>query len=309
MPDDDRVHPLLDVSRAAVDDVASRALGAQVVHVEPLRGGLSHTLFDVTTADGSRSVFRFCAGSVERFERERRMLIELAPHLPVPKLRWSGIVEHPVLVLEFVDAEPLWKVRREHPDQLDHLADVLARLLAKIASCPVVAGPPLPEAQVKSSDDPVGLTLERLSSAMLRDRLGVTLCAQLIRTYESIAKQKFGPKRLCHGDLSLRNVLLRPAPGAAWDLAALIDWDEPFDASPLWDVGQLFRYRNRFAPRFISAFERAYRDAGGALPDDWWRTARLVDAMRFIDTLWRPRDQPAVFAELRALLTDRVTEA
>ncbi|MFT3841239.1 MAG: aminoglycoside phosphotransferase family protein [Myxococcaceae bacterium] len=309
MPEDDRVHPLLDVSRAAIDAVAARALGAPVARVEPLRGGLSHTLFDVTTTDGSRSVFRFCAGSVERFERERRLLLELAPHLPVPKLRWSGVVEHPVLVLGFVEAEPFWKIRKEHPDQVEDLAGPLARLLVSVAAAPVVAGPPLPEARVKYADDPIALTVERLGSEAVRERAGASLCDQLIRTYQGAAGlRSLGAKRLCHGDLSLRNVLLRPHAGT-WEIAALIDWDEPFDATPLWDVGQLFRYRNRFPPRFISAFERAYRDAGGALADDWWRSSRLVDAMRFIDTLWRPRDQPAVFAELRALLTDLVIEA
>jgi len=70
----------------------------------------------------------------------------------------------------------------------------------------------------------------------------------------------------------------------------------------LWDVGSLFRYPTRYGQAFRERFERGYRDAGGVLPEEWWETARLLDATRQVATLDGERERPAVFADCRELL-------
>jgi hypothetical protein len=70
----------------------------------------------------------------------------------------------------------------------------------------------------------------------------------------------------------------------------------------------LFRYPRRYSETFRQRFERGYHDAGGALPEDWLRTARLLDATRLVATLNEERELPVVFAECRDLIETVVTE-
>jgi hypothetical protein len=44
------------------------------------------------------------------------------------------------------------------------------------------------------------------------------------------------------------------------------------------------------------------------LPDDWWRTARLLDATRQVSTLSEEDQRPAVFTECRQLLEMLVSD-
>ena len=87
-----------------------------------------------------------------------------------------------------------------------------------------------------------------------------------------------------------------------WRISGLIDWEAAFSGSLIWDLGSLFRYGRRYSETFRQRFERGYRDAGGALPEDWLRTARLLDAARLVATLNEERELPVVFAECRKLI-------
>ena len=82
----------------------------------------------------------------------------------------------------------------------------------------------------------------------------------------------------------------------------MIDWEDAGTGSPLVDLGSLFRYPTRYTAVFRGEFEVGYREVGGTLPDDWYRTARLIDALRVIDTLDVVRELPGVFADCRMLL-------
>ena len=115
--------------------------------------------------------------------------------------------------------------------------------------------------------------------------------------------QSLGPTTgLAHGDLGGRNILVAPAGKDGWRIAGLIDWEDAFTGWALWDVGSLLRYRGRFDQAFCERFERAYRDAGGELPEDWLGMARLLDASKQLATLDVERDRPAVFSDCRELL-------
>jgi hypothetical protein len=62
------------------------------------------------------------------------------------------------------------------------------------------------------------------------------------------------------------------------------------------------RYARRYSIAFRRNFEQGYRDAGGTLPEDWWRTAKLLDAIRLVAILNEERDLPVVFADCRELI-------
>jgi aminoglycoside phosphotransferase (APT) family kinase protein len=118
----------------------------------------------------------------------------------------------------------------------------------------------------------------------------------------------WGSVCLSHGDLGHRNVLVYQA-GDRWRINGLIDWETTTTGSPLVDIGSLFRYSKRYDATFAHAFATGYRDAGGALPDHWLLTSRLLDATWLVDMLNDEMDQhPAVFADCRKLVANLVAE-
>ena len=88
----------------------------------------------------------------------------------------------------------------------------------------------------------------------------------------------------------------------------MIAWEAATCASPLVDIGSVFRYSQRYDAQFARDFERGYREADGALPDDWLRTARLVDALGLVEMLDEPRELPGVYADCRMLIAKLVAD-
>ena len=118
----------------------------------------------------------------------------------------------------------------------------------------------------------------------------------------------WGHQCLCHHDIGGRNILVQRADGERWRIQGVIDWESAGTGSPLVDIGSLFRYAPRYDEQFRTEFDRGYREAGGTLPDDWYRLARTLDAFRLIDTLDGIREMPGVFADCRMLLAKLVAD-
>jgi aminoglycoside phosphotransferase (APT) family kinase protein len=150
-----------------------------------------------------------------------------------------------------------------------------------------------------------------LLQGLARKRLGDALADAMWRRLEASAVRLSAldhAECLVHGDLGGRNILVAPAEDGGWRVCGLIDWEAAFSGSALWDVGSLFRYSKRYSETFRQRFERSYCDAGGALPEDWFRTARLLDSTRLVEIFNEERELPVVFAECRELLEAVVTE-
>lgn len=107
---------------------------------------------------------------------------------------------------------------------------------------------------------------------------------------------------LVHGDFGGRNIIVAPDADGGWRVSGLIDWEKAFSGAALWDVGRLFRYAKRYSETFRRRFERSYCDAGGTLPEDWWRTSSLLDATESVAILSEEQELPIVFAECRELV-------
>jgi aminoglycoside phosphotransferase (APT) family kinase protein len=96
--------------------------------------------------------------------------------------------------------------------------------------------------------------------------------------------------------------------GDRWRINGVIDWETTTTGSPLVDIGSLFRYSRRYDAAFCDAFAAGYRDAGGTLPDDWLKTARLLDATWLIDMLDDDDEHTRVFSDCKTLVANLVTE-
>lgn len=295
---DTRIYPLLEISR----DELARLAGGPVTEVQLLTGGFTNTLHRVTRR-GERLVIKHYAGGDEAYAFELATLRALGGVLPVPEVVNADPARR-AIVYRFLDGITLDDCRRrEPPAAFASLAGPLGRLLAWVARTAPIdpderwdAAPLVARAQVL------------LAGSRARERMGNPLAAALARAYAVHgAALDWGPRCLCHHDLGFRNVLVQRAVEDRWRIAGVIDWESAGTGSPLVDVGSLFRYALRFDAAFVDAFELGYREEG-ALPDDWYRRARLLDAVRMIDMLDGVHELPGVYADCRMLLTKLATD-
>ena len=319
---DPRCFPLIEIEFDQIRALLSPVLkGAAIASVERLEGGLVNTIYRITPADGVPALcLRVFAAGEFAWERERKMLARVSAKLPVPDVllagRGNSDFSHPYLVYRWIEGIMLNKCRRQTPPAaLLSLAEPLGWLLAGVASFSCADDLNDEPNVIRDWSSPMEALLsgqeEMLLRGLARKRLGGALADALWRRLEASAVRLCAldhAARLVHGDFGGRNILVAPAEDGGWSVSGLIDWEAAFYGLALWDVGSLFRYPRRYSETFSEGFERGYRDAGGTLPEDWLRTARLLDSTRSVEVFNGERELPVVFAECRELLEAVVAE-
>ncbi len=292
--------------------VAPALAGRDIASISEVDGGLVNRTYRVGVA-GSHDAFgvRIYSSGVETLDKELDLLTRVASSVPVPEVvlaaKPSERFLYPVLVYRWVDGVTLNECRRtSSPTTMDDLGEQLGQLVANVAGVSA-------DGRVRplSTSDALAVAVERLRNGLARSRLGDRLADAVRRLFAAAADRLAAADRahgLAHGDFGGRNIIVVPAENERWRIVALLDWEQAFAGATLWDVGSLFRYTERYSDRFRERFERGYRDAGGALARDWYRTARLLDATRVVAILDEDRDLPTVFAECRDLVAALVTE-
>ena len=150
------------------------------------------------------------------------------------------------------------------------------------------------------------MNLVRRMPADLRDRTSGLVwrwAPQLARLDEEA--------RLVHGDFNGRNLLVRCLAGR-WSVVAVLDWEFAVSGSPLGDLGNFLRYERSLRPLAEPHFSAGYLHAGGALPGDWRRLARVLDLAATCESLTHHQLPDTAIAELieliRATMEDRDPE-
>lgn len=113
---------------------------------------------------------------------------------------------------------------------------------------------------------------------------------------------------LVHGDFNRRNLVLRRDAGS-WRVAAVLDWEFAVAGAPLADVGNFLCYERAAHPLAEPHFSTGYVDAGGKLPQDWRRFARVINLLGLCESLSHHHLPPEFVPELvelvRATIEDR----
>ncbi len=131
-------------------------------------------------------------------------------------------------------------------------------------------------------------------------RLGPELAAGLVLFIERQGHHLdawLGDPRLVHADFNASNILVRRDENRAWRVAAVLDWEFAFAGTPAFDFGNLLRPPLGEKEAFIDAVALSYRDAGGALPEDWRAAARIADLIAWADVLRRDRLGPGLIED------------
>jgi hypothetical protein len=206
-----------------------------------------------------------------------------------------------VIVYKWIPGITLHELRKQG------LHDAFASLAAPLGSvCALIAK--------GDATEPPDLTAildqcyQRLINGRARQRLGSVLSDRLLKIMEAREPElAWGVVSLSHGDLGHRNIIVH-AVGERWRVNGVIDWETTTTGSALFDIGSLFRYSRRHDAAFIANFEKGYRSAGGDLPADWCRVARLLDVTWLIDVLDDEREVAALMQDCRVLVTQLIDD-
>jgi aminoglycoside phosphotransferase (APT) family kinase protein len=292
-----RVFPLLEIGRGELADM----VGGHIARLELAEGGLTNTIHKVTLDSGETLGIKHYAGGRQWFDTELMTLTLLHGTVPVPDVVHAD--DHRLaIVYRWIEGVTLHELRKQgEMHAFAQLAEPLGRVLAYLAKT--------------DATEPFELTevLERayaqLDGGRARKRIGAEHADALRKSLEAYEpSMAWGAVCLSHGDLGHRNVIVARS-GGRWRVNGLIDWETTTTASPLADIGSLFRYANRHDEAFRAEFARGYAEAAGApLPDDWLVAARLLDATELVAVLDQPDDAPQVYEDIRRLVLRLVDE-
>jgi aminoglycoside phosphotransferase (APT) family kinase protein len=303
----------LDIAQAS-ELVGKIIPDATLIGLTPIDGGLSNTNIAVLLAGPPRRVIlRLYQGDRQKARTEAAIARRVAGYVPVSRVLGSAernaVTGHPYEVLEWIEGEPLELVAPTLDDStLAPLAAAVGAVLARIHAfrfdrCGFFAeNLRLPEAidlgpnalgtylRQQLVDGPGG---ERLGPELTRDALALAeRDGHLLDTWRA-------DPCLVHGDFNGSNILVRRR-GDAWEIAAVLDWEFALSGIPAMDFGTVMRPPLGSREAFTENLARGYRKAGGKLPDDWPRIARIADLFAWADMLGRPEIAAPIVEDARA---------
>ena len=291
---------------------------ASVTAFRPAVGGLSNTNIEVELADAPhRVLLRLYQRDRAAAQREAALsALVLQQAVPAPRFLHIGDRKgRPYAVLEWIEGLRLETVTPGLADEdLVSLGRSLGRRLASIHGIAFERAGFL-DARLAVAE-PIDLGLAGLRGFLHRclvegvggERLGSQLTAALLTYVERQGSRLdawLGRPCLTHADFNGSNILVRRV-GAAWEVAAVLDWEFAFSGSPAFDFGNLLRPPLGQRREFTAALAAAYLGAGGWLPPDWQAIARLADLFAWADFLSRPAASPALIEDARRMIRETI---
>jgi aminoglycoside phosphotransferase (APT) family kinase protein len=285
----------------------------QISSVAPVGGGLTNTNYKITFNHHEAVLLRLYQRGVAAARKELAVTRLIASRVPVLKYRYfaesNDITGHPYAILDWADAVDFQHLLPQFSrDRRNAIGAGIGAVLAAIHqftftmfgffdTALAVQGP--------IDFDRRGL-LAYLNQTLVDGPGGARLGRELTRDLMAYAerhgdrlKSWLSQACLVHGDFNAANILVEPDTGA---VAAVIDWEYALSATPAIDFGNLLRPPFDEDDGFADAVARAYTRAGGFLPDDWRRLARLADVFSFADILSQPQVADVVVEDSRRVV-------
>ena len=310
-----RARPVISLDLAQAAELVETAIpGVRVVGHVPIEGGVSNTNIAVALAGPpDRVVLRLHQGDRQKARTEASIARRLAGHVPVARVLGSAetnpVTGHPYEVLEWIYGEPLDLLSARLDDQaLTQAVEVVGAVLARIHAIRFdrhgffVDDLHLPDAIDLGPSGLRAYVRQQLIDGPGGERLGPKLTHEVLALAERdshLLDTWRADPCLVHGDFNGSNILVR-ARGDQWEVAAVLDWEFALSGIPGMDFGNVMRPPLGERGSFADGLAQGYREAGGVLPDDWRRIARIADLFAWADMLGRPEIDAPVLADARA---------
>jgi aminoglycoside phosphotransferase (APT) family kinase protein len=294
---------------------ASMLIGQNVLDVQPFSGGRRNSNYRLVVAGRAEPlVLRLHTADPSACTRERRLLELVKDSVPVPRIVCTApLAVPPWSLMSFVGGERMdLALTTTSAATIRRITRSAGGALARIHQIRFSRAGFLDEQlQVRQSLGPEYRWHTFLHGMLGRDELVSNLGGELsdrLRRFVDDNRRleeamSAGGACLSHSDYKPWNLLVAGA-----EVAAVLDWEFAFAATPLNDVGNFLRYSARYVSDYETGFIEGYVEAGGSLPDDWRRLARLVDLISLLDFLARPDPTGIIVGDVRPLLEATLRE-
>ena len=281
----------------------ARALpGYTLGSVESLAGGKTNRNYLLRFANRDEAmVLRIYGRGREACEKELalwRLTRHAVPardivHADVDGLEHAG----PHMIYRFVPGFTFQEIKKTgNSEDLAGAAFAIGAALARIhridsSQFPVAARRRLDESFEQS-----------LASPILKQRMGrMEQLHDLLSRWRPKLRELDATRTLVHGDFNNRNTIVRRV-GDGWMVAAILDWELAFAGAPLWDAARFICYEHADRPCREPFFSNGYQEHGGRLPEDWPRSARLINVVSAVNSLADAGTPGEFVEELRELV-------
>lgn len=197
-------------------------------------------------------------------------------------------------------------MKQMNPDELKNAAYHIGRVLADIHRYqfdkPGFFGEGLKivESVVVSGDMFRSFMEESLYRGKAGEWLGEEKTEQFWRFVNKNAKLLEEPPNhfsLTHSDFNPWNLLI----DEKMNVAAVLDWEFAFSASPVHDIGNMLRFEPDDSP-FEKRFIEGFAAGGGELPEEWRKLSKLNDLIALVDLLNRSDSGENRISDLKNLI-------
>ena len=312
-----RADPRRSLAQPVLQRIANAAFPrSRVLSCEPLGDGLRHSNFKLLL-DPPRQpvVLRIYEHDPSLCPKEIDLMRLVRGPVPVPEVihaepgGWDNLP--PFILTRWIDGITFRELKRSgDAEAIAQAAQAAGETLAAVGqyhfpeSGWIAPGPTISSPQSDGQDPAprfidlclASANLQRRMPAELRDRTQ-TLVWSCASQYALLGREA----SLVHGDFNKRNLLVRPVNGR-WSVAAVLDWEFAVSGSPLADLGSFLRYEPAARLLIEPHFSAGYARAGGHLPRDWRRLARLIDLVALCRSLTQPELPDAFVPELVELV-------
>jgi aminoglycoside phosphotransferase (APT) family kinase protein len=315
--------PRRTLSAAFVDQIVSCAFpGSRALELQPLTDGLRNANFRLRLNSTDESfVLRIYEHDPSLCQKELDLLRLIGTSVPVPEVLYaephSSEDAPPFALLRYVEGISYRELNRGGDrDAIAQAASAVGEALAAIGRIRfskagwLASGPSVYEARREAADRIPRFVEACFASKLLQERVPVGLCdaiRELMRLWAPRLEGLEEEARLVHGDFGKRNVLVKEVAGV-WRVAAVLDWEFAFSGAQLVDLGHFLRYERRSRVGAEPHFSDGFLRAGGVLPEDWRRLARIFDAAVLCESLTHERLSEAANAELIELIRSVVED-
>ncbi len=311
-----RSKPVIDLDEQTVEGLLEPLFpGNRVIEIAPVPGGLTNTNLKIRLAGRTAPLFlRFYQRSGDLAHKEMAICARVKGRVHVPAyLHYAPenpVTGHAFAVIDWIDAKTLQELHGSLNDKaLTEIGIAIGAMLAAIHAfdydhfgfldAALMANPPMD----LNRDALMAYLQKCFVEGLGGPRLGAELTQKLMdfAAREGQCVEAWQDRAcLVHGDMNLSNIMVRET-ASGWEVAALIDWEYAFAGAPGFGLGMLLRPPfDAAATAFIEGLQEGYRGAGGAMPEDWQRIARVTDLFSYADVLHHKDTSADVIADARA---------
>jgi len=265
-----------------------------------LLGGGSNTLYRVDSSEGSFLLRAYTRPGVD-FRKEWHFLeVARSGGVPVPEvLHVEDGGEMPHAILRWVEGQ----------EPGAEAAFDVGEVLVRIGRLRTYQGAGFLDAEERVRGFPasagehpfVSFVRGALAAGRARENLGPMLAdrlSALVEQHQALLPPLDGPQELVHADYRRANLVARGN-----QVVGVLDWEFCYAGSAICDIATMTRFPPAgFEQRFLDGFVAA----GGVLPPDWRRRARLMDVVNLVELMGGFDASEQLLRDVRGLLASTV---